>query len=174
MRVGLLLLACSLFCADNARAQGNPRDFERGGPVKERAMYFAQVRTEVHESLLAWQDAWARDDAKKIAGFYTEDTNVFPLSGLQLQARSELVDYFSSFLSTVGAPRLQMVDFGISGELAYVTARISYFVNEAGGTLRPVTRTDMMVLRRRNAGGWLIQAQLMREEPEEKEKPGGV
>ena len=137
-------------------------------------MYFAQVRQQVHDALLAWQDAWARDDAKKIAEFYTEDTNVFPLGAPQLQATGELVNYFTGFLSTVGAPQLQMVDFGMSGELAYVTVRIVYFVSEAGGALRPVTRTDMLIMRRHSFKGWRIQSQLMREEPEEKDKSAGV
>jgi ketosteroid isomerase-like protein len=171
MRVVLLLMFCSLVCAEDARAQGNPRDFQRAGPVMERAMYFAQVRREVHEMLLAWQDAWSRDDAKKITTFYTDDANVFPVAGPQMQTHGEVAGYYAKFLATVGAPHLQMVDFGISGEIAYVTARISYFVNDEGGKLRPVTRTDMLIMRRRFSGGWQIQSQLMREDPEEKQNP---
>jgi ketosteroid isomerase-like protein len=164
-------LLAVLFCvaaAPELRAQGNPRDFERAGPAAERQMYYAQIRKEVHETLLRWRSALEADDAKKVAAFYSDDASVFPAGASVVQTRDSIRSHFAGFVSGVGSIEFQMMDFGTSGDLAYVTIKLTYVWQPQGSVPRPVTRTDMIILQRRFNSSWVIQSHLAREEPEVK------
>lgn len=166
-------ILCSLAFAGPLQAQGNPRDWERPGPAAERAMYYAQVRTEVNQMLARWKDAWHRDDAKSIGDFYAEDAIYLP-PGETVHARRAIIQYFQEFLPSAGGADWQMLDFGTSGELAYVTGRLSYFDPAASGGGRSIIRTEMLVCRRDSRGRWLIQTHMVRTEMPEKPKPASV
>ena len=152
-------------------AQGNPRDFDRPGPAKERQMYYAQVRHEVHQTIMRWKNAWDRDDAKELAALYADEASYLPQSALPAHSRDAIRDYFATFLQTVSDVKVDMTDFGTSGDLAYLTGRVVYFVQAAPGQPKPLVRTDLIVLRRDGYGQWKIQTQLSREEPDEKALP---
>jgi uncharacterized protein (TIGR02246 family) len=165
MRASILLLALLAGAdASNLQAQGNPRDFNRPGPAREREMYFAQVRTELNNVLIRWRDAWEKDDATGIAAFYTTGATYYPLSAPQAQTRAAIRNHYAEFLRSVGTLNVNLSGFGMSGDLAYVTARLSYFVFD-GTAERRVTRTDLIVLRRQRDHDWLIEAQIAQEEP---------
>ena len=164
------LIFCSLAFAAPLHAQGNTRDWERPGPAAERAMYYAKVRTEVNDMLVKWRDAWQRDDAKTLAGFYMEDASYLP-PGEAVHTRRAIAEYYKSFLGNVAGVEMQMLDFGTSGELAFMTSRLVYFDPSASGGGRPVVRTELMVLRRDSWGKWLIQTHMVRVESAEKPVP---
>jgi uncharacterized protein (TIGR02246 family) len=159
-----------LLSAGELHAQGNPSDFNRPGPVKEREMYYAQVRTEINNLLIRWRDAWERDDARALAAFYTEGATYFPLHGAEAQTRAAIQSHFGDFLRSVGTLHLNLSGFGMSGDLAYVTCRVSYHFFD--GTIeRKVTRTDLVVLRRQRSHDWLIEMHMAQAHPEEKPQP---
>lgn len=160
-----------LACAAPAWGQGNTRDFERPGPAKEREMYYAQVRHEVHQTVLRWKNAWDRDDAKDIAAFYANDASYLPPGAQPAHTRNAIRDYFSSFLKTVSDVKVDMTDFGTSGDLAYFTGRVVYHLQIAPGETRPQVRTDLIIWRRDGFGQWRIQTQLAREEVEDRPLP---
>ena len=133
-------------------------------------MYYAQVRTEINNVLVSWRDAWEKDDAAKLAGFYTEGATYYPLSAATAATRAGIRSHFADFLKTTGTLGINMTGFGMSGDLAYITARLSYHAFD-GTRERKVVRTDMIVLRRQRNHDWLIEAQLAQEEPAERPLP---
>jgi len=164
-RVALLITPAALLCVAQLNAQGNPRDFGRPGPAQEMQKYFAQVQKEVYETvLLRWRNAASADDMVNLAKLYAEKGSYFPPGQAMIQTRNAIRDYFSAFLRDIGTLNVGLVDFGTSGDLAYVTARVSYQVAGADGQSRPITQTDLMVVRRASSGAWQIQTHLAREE----------
>ncbi len=167
MRIAFWLIAFCTASAQTVYAQGNPRDFGRAGPSAERQAYYALVRTELNGLLMQWQRAWQRDDALELATFYAEDANYLPPSVPTIQTRRAIRDYFANHLRQVGDARMQIVDFGTSGDLAYMTVRGTYQMPSATTGGPEAVRTEMMVLRRRTNGSWVIATHLIREEPPE-------
>ncbi|HEY0306120.1 MAG TPA: SgcJ/EcaC family oxidoreductase [Longimicrobiales bacterium] len=147
-------------------AQGNPADFNRPGPVKEREMYYAQVRTEVNELLIRWREAWENDDPGGLARLYLEHASYYPLNTAAAQSRAAIQSHFADFLGTVGTLSINISSFGMSGDVAYVTCRVGYHRFD-GAAERRVTRTDLIILRRQRNQGWLIEVQLAQEQVEE-------
>ena len=89
-------------------AQGNPADFNRPGPVKEREMYYAQVRTEVNELLIRWREAWENDDPGALARLYLEHASYYPLNTAAAQSRA------SAYSSLIPASRITLLHFARS------------------------------------------------------------
>lgn len=163
MRTGFLFFLFSLGITTSALAQGNPIDLgRRSGPQNERERYYSQVRIEANELMIRWQQAWEKDDGAALARLYTSEGGYFPIAADARRSRDAIRDYFAEFLKTVGNVEIRMIDFGTSGDLAYVTNRVSYYYS---ATNKPVVRTDMLVLRRSSRQQWEIEAHLTREEP---------
>lgn len=163
MRVVLLLLLTAGIQTSSAYAQGNVRDFHRVGPEAERQAYFAHVRTEINELLIRWKRAWESDDANAIANLYGVAANLYPAGAPPVQLRRAIREHYASLLPSVADVNLQMIDFGTSGDLAYVTARVTYFVRTESQQVRPQVRIDMLVLRRRSYSNWEIENHLTQE-----------
>jgi uncharacterized protein (TIGR02246 family) len=168
MRIAFLVMLSYLSCAGPALAQGNPLDLGRGGPSKEREIYYGQVRKQVNDLLIRWQHAWESNDAAALATLYADGASYYPPASGPVPTRNSIRDHFANFLGTVGDARVQMMDFGTSGDLAYATGRISYQIQTATGENRQLSRTDLFVLRRRSNDHWLIQMHFSRDEPEMK------
>jgi uncharacterized protein (TIGR02246 family) len=128
------------------------------------------VRTEINNVLIDWRDAWEQDDAVRLAAFYQDDARYFPLNTLPAHSRAAIRNHYADFLRNVGTLHASLSSFGMSGELAYITARLTYFVFD-GTAERKVVRTDLIVFRRHRNRGWLIEAQLAQEEPALKALP---
>ena len=170
MRVFCVVFCSFLIGASNLHAQGNPRDFDRPGPAREREMYYAQVRTEINNVLMSWRDAWEKDDPAKLASFYTDGANYYPLGVAPAATRAGIRSHFADFLKMAGTLDVNMTSFGMSGDMAYITARLSYHAFD-GTRERKIVRTDIIVLRRQRNHDWLIEAQLAQEEPAERPLP---
>ena len=170
MRFSFPLLIPLLLWGAPLMAQGNPRDFERAGPAAERQAYYAQVRSELNEVLVRWQRAWENDDAAAVAAIYEEEASYFPPIASAVEMRGPIRDYFKRFLGRAGHVHVQMLDFGMSGDLAYLTSRVTYeILGEASP--RSAVSTDVLVLRRTGNGVWRIQTHMARPEPDAKALP---
>ena len=154
---------------NSAYAQGNPGDFARPGPATERMAYYAQVRTELNDMLIRWQRAFQSDEAMALAAFYAETASYYPANAGPLNTRLSIQEFFVSHLRTVADVQLQMVGFGTSGDLAYVTARVTQYAQSNTGTIKPVVSTDLFVFRRQNSRIWRIETQLT--QPDGADKP---
>ena len=161
----LLTTAAAVIYSTPAVAQGNPNDFGRPGPAQEMQKYYAQVQKEVYENvLLRWRNAASADDAAGVARLYADRASYYPPALALIQTRNAIRDYFTTFLRDIGSVDVGLVDFGISGDLAFITARVGYQTVAANGQSRPITRTDLIVVRRNFSGDWQIQTHLAREE----------
>ena len=167
--ITVLFLAISVAPAA-AHAQGNPNDFQRKGPAREREMYYAQVRTEINELLIGWRNAWESDDAAALAAFYIDDATYFSPHAPQAQTRAAIKNHFADFLRNVGTVSINISGFGMSGDLAYVTCRVGYHLFD-GNEEDKIARTDLIVLRRQRDHGWLIESHIAQIEPEAKPLP---
>ena len=168
MRALLGGLVGGLLLTNSAYAQGNPGDFARPGPAAERMAYYAHVRTELNDLLIGWQRAFQSDEATGLAAFYAEAASYYPTNAGPLHTRGSIQYFFVSHLRTVADVQVQMVGFGTSGDLAYVTARVTQYVQGNAGGIKPVVSTDLFVFRRQNSRAWHIQAQLAQPDRAEK------
>src|SRR5687768_9088069 len=109
-------------------------------------MYFGQVRMEINKVLGYWKDAWDADDADSLARLYAPEATYLAPAVPVVQRRDSIRSYFASFLTPVGSVDVRMVDFGMSGDLAYVTTRVTYHVNAQASNMRQRVRTDLIVL----------------------------
>jgi uncharacterized protein (TIGR02246 family) len=164
MRVIFWLVTLFSTSTQLLHAQGNPRDFERPGPAAERQVYYAKVRTELNEFLIRWQRAWENDDARALASLYADEGSYYPAAAPSAHTRTAIRDYFSVFLQTVGSVQLQMLDFGTSGDLAFVTTRTTYNAQLPGSHSAQLARVDLLVLRRRSNGAWQIQTHFVQND----------
>jgi ketosteroid isomerase-like protein len=151
--VAVVLLSSGVSSA--ALAQ-RPDDFIRPGPAAAREAYFAQVRSEVNEVLARWKNDWERDDARALAGLYTDAANYFPPDSKPVRTRSLIREYFANFLPGASGVEVQMMDFGMSGDLAYCTARVSLVSPAKQGVS---VYNDMLVFRR-HGSSWQIETHL--------------
>jgi uncharacterized protein (TIGR02246 family) len=142
-------------------AQGDPMEFFRAGPRQAREKYYAQVRTEINEILIRWKDACERDDAAAVAKLYAPTASIIPNDSSPRETPDAIREYFTSFLTKVSRVHVRMVGFGTSGDLAYVTDRITYQPTPGG---KEMVRTDMLVLRRDGYGAWAIETHILQEE----------
>jgi uncharacterized protein (TIGR02246 family) len=160
------LFICSawlILASGRAAAQGNTRDFDRPGPAAEREAYYARVRMEVNGVLGQWKDAWDADNADGLSKLYAPDASYLPPGAASAQGRDAIRDYLATILPASGSADVRMTDFGTSGDLAYVTARVTHQAGGGAGAPRKLVRTDLLVLRRiRNT--WQIVMHLPREE----------
>ena len=85
-----------------------------------------------------------------------------PISHRPVIPREAIRDHFVQTMATALDAQVRLSDFGTSGDLAYVTVGISYQA-ETESRMKPVTRTDMFVLRRRS-NQWQIEMHIAREE----------
>jgi ketosteroid isomerase-like protein len=171
MRILLSGCFCCLLLTSSGYAQGNTRDFGRVGPAAERAAYFSQVRTELNDLLIHWKRAFESDDAAALARFYAEETAYHPANAAQLVTRSSIQEFFVSHLRTVADVELHMVGFGTSGDLAYVTARMTQYTHTSTGGIKPVVSTELFVFRRHNGRTWQIESQLSQVQPQDRQLP---
>jgi uncharacterized protein (TIGR02246 family) len=153
------LLFC-LLCASPAFAQGNPNDFRRPGPAAERAAYYARVRIELNELMIRWKRAWESDDAVTLAKLYADDASYYPLHTGALSARSSIQDHFAKILAAMADVNTQIIDFGMSGDMAYVTARVIQYERNNVGGVNAATSIQIFIFRRNHDGEWEIQTQL--------------
>ena len=173
IRAVLLTTAAAVIYSTPAVAQGNPRDFGRAGPAQEMQKYYAQVQKEVYEEvLLRWRNAASAEDVATLAKLYADKASYYPPSLPMIQTRSAIRDHFAGSLRDIGTVDVGLVDFGMSGDLAFITARIGYHTVAADGVSREINRTDLLVVRRASNGDWLIQTHLAREEPLPAQKAG--
>jgi uncharacterized protein (TIGR02246 family) len=155
MRVPISLFLFCIGCSSAAMAQ-RPDDFIRPGPRDARVAYFAQVRGELNDVLARWKAHWERDDARALAALYTDAANYFPSDSKPARTRGLIREYFAGFLAGASGVEVQMMDFGMSGDLAYCTARVSYHGPARQGASHQQVYNDLLVFRRHGAG-WQIE-----------------
>lgn len=161
MRFIVPIVAFGLIAPSMLRAQVLPvqtQDVQR-----EMREYTAEVLKEYHGLMNEWSAAWERRDARALAQRYTDDAILYMDGEEPVQTRRAIEEHFRRVLSTSGQARLGVVDFVVSGSLAFGSGRYTYEGSSAEGAL-PIESGTYTVLLRREGRRWRIRSQLFRAE----------
>jgi uncharacterized protein (TIGR02246 family) len=113
--------------------------------------------------LAEWRGAWARNDARQAARFYTEDALLLIGDGKPLRGRTEIEAGFAGILSTSGVIQVAVDDFVASGTVAYAFGNF-WYQNEEGESAPAVFGTYVMLFRR-DGRSWKIRSQMFSASP---------
>lgn len=139
---------------------GLPGGVPDGGSAR-RAEFYAAVMRGVNESLTAWQEAWASDDAAALAALYTEDALLVLPGGAVLRGRDAIEEHFDSMLPSWGSVRASMVDFDASGEMALVGGSYHFAEQVQGDGMGPTRIAGLHVtVLMQSSGSWRVRSQM--------------
>ncbi|HKP77120.1 MAG TPA: SgcJ/EcaC family oxidoreductase [Longimicrobiaceae bacterium] len=153
----------SLTLAPRLAAQRDLFGMGGAGASEVRRQFEAEARTQVSALLVDYQSAWGSRNLASLVKLYARDATVYPAGGSMLAGRDAVRDWFRGFLPKVERLQARMMEFRVSGDLAYTTLQVSYVLHD-GDTARPVAATDVVVLRRSAVGAWSIVSHLSRPE----------
>ena len=164
MKPPVRLLAAALLVAATAlpaAAQGRNVPGATGtDPMGDLGSYKTTVRNEVDAMLAQWRQAWDSDDVKGLAGMYTRDAVLLTSVGEPVRSRDAIRDRLADVLPKVGTVQTLRVDFGTSGEIAYVSGQVLYEVRADPGAAPAMrTGTFVVVAERQWDDTWQIQSQ---------------
>ena len=139
--------------------------FGMGGSAASevRRQFEAEARSQVSALLLDYQSAWGSRNLAALAKLYAADAALYPAAGPLVSGRDAVREWFRGFLPRAEPLQARMMEFRVSGDLAYATLQVAYVLHD-GDAARPVTATDVVVLRRSVVGAWSIVSHLSRPE----------
>jgi ketosteroid isomerase-like protein len=148
--------------AGAARAQLVP--LPQNNAPEDRQRYHAQIMREAMALLGNWQSAWAQDDPRVVAGFYTPEALVLlPGQDGSAQGSAEVVRALGARLPAMGRVEFQLVDATVGDDMLYLFQRFAVAAqNEASDLSTPpaYAGTSSTVMQRAPGGGWKIRAQV--------------
>jgi uncharacterized protein (TIGR02246 family) len=164
MKPHVRFLAAALLAAAAAlpaAAQGrNVPGATASDPMGDIGSYKTNVRNQVDAMLAAWRQAWDSDDVRSLAGLYTRDAVLLTSAGEPVRSRGAIQERLAAALPKLGSVQTMRLDFGTSGEIAYVSGQVLYEVPaENGGAAALRTGTFMVVAERQWDDSWQIQSQ---------------
>ena len=157
-----VLALLALLGAGGARAQMLPGVPPADNRQEMREFNAAALRG-VSSMLAEWRGAWARNDARQAARFYTEDALLLVGEGKPLRGRQEIETGFAGILATSGVIQVAVEDFVASGNVAYAFGNF-WYPTEQEEDAPPVTGTYVMLLRR-DGRTWKIRSQMFSASP---------
>ncbi|HEX8273233.1 MAG TPA: DUF4440 domain-containing protein [Longimicrobiaceae bacterium] len=157
-----LFALLALVGAGGARAQMLPGARPTDNRLEMRE-FNAEALRGVSSMLAEWRGAWARDDAREAARFYTDDALLLIGDGKPLRGRQEIQTGFGGILSTTGVIQVAVEDFLASGNVAYAYGNF-WYPDEQDQDAPPVTGTYVMLLRR-DGRNWKIRSQMFSATP---------
>lgn len=156
-----LLIALCIVGAGSARAQVLP--IPRAPDTKQEARQFnAESLRDVSGMLAEWRGAWARNDARGTARFYTEDALLAIGEEKPFQGRQAIESGIPEILATTGVVQVAVDDFAASGNIAYAFGSF-WYQNEAG--VESGTQGRYVMVFRRDGRTWRIRSQVFNAAP---------
>jgi ketosteroid isomerase-like protein len=117
---------------------------------------------EVNERLDRWCSAWEADDVEELADHYAENALVL-LTDEEIWGPEAIQTALEESLPEAGPIAHELVDFEVSGSLAYVLGRFRYTeTNEETGAR--VRRGRLLTILDKQSGNWKIRSQVFSEE----------
>jgi len=167
----VLLAFIAVLGAGAARAQVLP--VPRGADSKQEMREFnAESLRGVSGMLAEWRGAWARNDARGAARFYTDDALLLIGDGKPLRGRQEIESGFGGILSTSGVIQVAVDDFVASGNVAYAFGNF-WYQGEQGESAPAVAGTYVMLFRR-DGRSWKIRSQMFSASPARQSAAAGI
>lgn len=161
-RAASLVVVLAALGAGAARAQVLP--VPRATDSRQEMREFnAESLRGVSGMLAEWRGAWARNDARGAARFYTDDALLLIGDGKPLRGRQDIENGFTGLLSTSGVIQVAVDDFVASGNVAYAFGNF-WYQNEEGESEPAVSGTYVMLFRR-DGRSWKIRSQMFSASP---------
>lgn len=151
----LLLLPLSA-----ASAQGRVLEYGQSGMRADLQRFYAEAQRDVSDVLDEWRSAWEHGRPDQLARLYDAEAVLYPVAGGLVRGRRAIQQHFSSAIGEDDRVQFELLDFGASGDLAYLAGRM--FVSGAGGGTE--IGTAFLVLRRNDLGGWRIVSHVAKPE----------
>lgn len=168
LRLAVLFAALG---AGAAHAQVLP--VPRGTDSRQEMREFnAESLRGVSGMLAEWRGAWARNDAREAARFYTDDALLLIGDGKPLRGRKDIETGFAGILSTSGVIQVAVDDFVASGNVAYAFGNF-WYQNEEGESEPAISGTYVMLFRR-DGRSWKIRSQMFSASPARQSAAAGA
>ena len=155
-RVLWLAAALALFAAP-LRAQTLFGLIPDDNPQNGRDVYRLRVRQEVTVLLGHLKHAWDVDDARAAAALYTRDGVLVGPTG-DMTRRDSLQAKLGQVFEGAGSLRFSVLDFDVSGEMAYVRGQMAYATEHPSPAGDAQTESFVLVARRQRDDVWLIRS----------------
>jgi uncharacterized protein (TIGR02246 family) len=159
----LLTTTLAVFPTREARAQIGPGDDP--GPSAIANAYKAEVRNKLSQLVIQLSEAWDATDAGEAARLYSEKGVIVLGPERTIEGRKAILAAFDTTLRHMHGVVLNMDDFDLSGELAFVRGTMIYELTHEHAASTRETVIYSMILRRKYDNGWLIQSQILAGSP---------
>ena len=127
-------------------------------PQNRPDVYLLRVRQEVTMMLGSWKRAWDADNARAAADLFTRDGLFVGLSGDETRTRDSLRAKLAEVFAEAGALRFSVLDFDVSGEMAYVRGQMAYATEGASAAGAAQAESYVLIARRQRDDVWLIRS----------------
>lgn len=127
-------------------------------PQNGRDAYRMRVRAEVMGLLGRWKQVWDADDIRAATDLWTRDGVLVEPGGDMTRSRDSVRVKLQQVLESAGSLRFSVMDFDMSGDMAYVRGAMAYSTDHpsAGGGAQ--TDSFVLIARRQRDDVWLIRS----------------
>jgi uncharacterized protein (TIGR02246 family) len=157
--LALAALAVAL-AAPAARAQTLFGLIPDENPANSSSAYALRVKQEVTALIGGFKRGWDRDDPEAAAALYTRDARLVA-HGQEAQSRTGIQQRLAQLLPAAGQLPFSVMDFGTSGEMAFVSGQMSWAAGDEPGQ----SLDSVLVARRGRGDEWLIRTLVLTPPP---------
>ncbi|HKP75549.1 MAG TPA: nuclear transport factor 2 family protein, partial [Longimicrobiaceae bacterium] len=130
----------------------------------DRQRYRTEAMRDAMVVLGNWQSAWAQDNPRAVAGFYSPEASlVLPGQAATAQGNAELARALGAALPGMGRIEFQLIDASVGDDLLWLVQRYAVAAqNEASDLSTPPAYAGVSttLFQRSPGGGWKIRSQV--------------
>ncbi len=161
MRVISIVLGTTLAGITSLQAQIPGGYYESSDRIQAR--FIQESLREVTAFLVKWREVLATDDAKKLSTYFTVDGFFAPSRGETVQGRRNIQTQLEMLLPVTEGFHTTLVDFSVSGAMAYQYGRYTQAITDQNGIKQPDRGTYVLVLYREGRD-WKIRSYVERSD----------
>ena len=151
------VVLCSLVAAISSAAYAGSKGKDEG--VRE-------ARAAIEVANTKFSEAFARGDAKALAGMYTPDAIAFPPDSEMIRGNEAIGNFWKTTRdSGVQSATLTTVDVGRSGDVAYEVGKVSLSIQPVGKEPTTAAAKYVVVWKRQAGGSWKLHRDIWNSLP---------
>jgi uncharacterized protein (TIGR02246 family) len=151
------VVLCSLVAAISSAAYAGSKGKDEG--VRE-------ARAAIEAANTKFSEAFARGDAKALAGMYTPDAIAFPPDSEMIRGNEAIGNFWKTTRdSGVQSATLTTVDVGRSGDVAYEVGKVSLSIQPVGKEPTTAAAKYVVVWKRQAGGSWKLHRDIWNSLP---------
>ena len=151
------VVLCSLVAAISSAAYAGSKGKDEG--VRE-------ARAAIEAANTKFSEAFARGDAKALAGMYTPDAIAFPPDSEMIRGNEAIGNFWKTTRdSGVQSATLTTVDVGRSGDVAYEVGKVSLSIQPVGKEPTTTAAKYVVVWKRQSSGSWKLHRDIWNSLP---------